>query len=81
WWVWTCVTGVLLGLFGLWYGPHLQRRRAEAAERRAVRGREAGLPAAAPPGPAGRAAGTQDSPPKDSNTVSSSDTPGNSTRS
>jgi hypothetical protein len=61
WWVWTCVTGVVLGFFGLLYVPHLQRRRAEADGR--------------------RAAGTQDSPLKDSNTVSSSDTPGSSTRS
>jgi hypothetical protein len=60
WWVWTCVTGLVLGFFGLWYVPHLQHRRAEAATRRAV---------------------AQDSPPKDSNTVSSSDTPGSSTRS
>jgi len=37
WWVWTCVAGLVLGLFGLWYVPHLQRRRAEAAAQRAVR--------------------------------------------
>jgi Protein of unknown function (DUF2530) len=61
WWLWTCVTGVVLGFFGLWYVPHLQRRRAEtAAQRAAVR---------------------QDSPENDSNTVSSSETPGMSTRS
>lgn len=36
WWVWTCVTGLVLGLFGLWYVPHLQRRRTEAAARRAA---------------------------------------------
>ena len=35
WWVWTCVTGVVLGGFGLFYVPHLQRRRAETAARRA----------------------------------------------
>ncbi len=37
WWVWTCVTGLVLGFFGLWYVPHLQRRRAEAATQRAAR--------------------------------------------
>jgi hypothetical protein len=74
WWVWTCVTGLVFGVFGLWYAPHLQRRRSETAERRAA-GREEGLPAAGAP------AGTQDSPLNDSNTVSSSETPGRSTRS
>ena len=39
WWVWTCVTGVVLGGFGLFYVPHLQRRRAEAAARRAGQAR------------------------------------------
>jgi hypothetical protein len=68
WWVWTCVTGVVLGFFGLLYVPHLQRRRAEAAARRTAQAAEDGLPA-------------QDSPLKDSNTVSSSDTPGSSTSS
>ena len=76
WWVWTCVTGLVFGSFGLWYAPHLQRRRAATAERRAAaRAPEAGLPAADAP------AGTQDSPLNDSNTVSSSETPGRSTRS
>jgi hypothetical protein len=62
WWVWTCVTGLVFGGFGLWYVPHLQRRRVAIAERRA-------------------AERAQDSPEKDSNTVSSSETPGRSTRS
>jgi H+/Cl- antiporter ClcA len=35
WWIWTCVTGVGLGLFGLVYVPILKRSRARAAERRA----------------------------------------------
>jgi hypothetical protein len=61
WWVWTCVAGVVFGLFGLFYAPHLQRSRAATAARRAAR--------------------RQDSPENDSNTVSSSATPGNSTRS
>ena len=35
WWIWTCATGCALGLFGLWYVPHLKRRRGGAAARRA----------------------------------------------
>ena len=59
WWIWTCVAGVLMGLFALWYVPRLKRGRARAAARRAQ------------------------SAPRDngSNTVSSTDTPGRSTRS
>jgi hypothetical protein len=69
WWAWTCVTGAGLGLFGLWYVPRLQRGRARLAERRAV-----GQPdEAAPPDHA--------PPENDSKTVSSSETPGRSTRS
>lgn len=34
-WIWTCVTGVGLGLFGLAYVPRLQRSRERAAARRA----------------------------------------------
>jgi hypothetical protein len=34
WWIWTCATGLGLGLFGLWYVPRLKRARARAAERR-----------------------------------------------
>ena len=75
WWVWTCVAGLVFGGFGLWYVPHLQGRRARVAERRAAaRAAEAGRPA-------GAQAGSQDSPPNDSNTVSSRETPGRSTRS
>ena len=74
WWVWTCVTGVVLGCFGLWYVPHLQRRRAGTAERRAAAHQD-GRPAGE------SAAGGQDSPPNDSNTVSSSEIPGRSTSS
>ena len=62
WWVWTAVTGLAMGVLGLWYVPYLQRRRAVMAARRASE----------------RA---QDSPENDSNTVSSSETPGSSTRS
>jgi len=62
WWIWTCVTGLAMGLFGLWYVPRFKRARARAAARRAA---------------------TAQSAPRDSgsNTVSSTDTPGKSTRS
>jgi len=60
WWIWTCLTGVVLGLFALWYVPRLKRSRANAAPR-----------------------ARDQSAPRDSgsNTVSSTDTPGKSTRS
>lgn len=28
WWLWVCVTGITIGLFGIWYIPRLQRSRA-----------------------------------------------------
>jgi Protein of unknown function (DUF2530) len=34
WWIWVCATGVVMGLFGLWYVPRLKRARARAAARR-----------------------------------------------
>lgn len=37
WWTWTCVTGLVFGLFGIWYVPRLKRNRERAAQRRAVR--------------------------------------------
>ncbi len=60
WWIWTCVTGLALGLFGMWYVPRLRRAKANAA----VRPRDQSAP---------RDSG--------SNTVSSTETPGKSTRS
>jgi hypothetical protein len=60
WWIWTCLAGVALGLFALWYVPRLKRSRAKAA----LRARDQSAP---------RDSG--------SNTVSSTDTPGKSTRS
>jgi len=57
WWIWTCVAGLGLGLFGLLYIPYLKRGRARAAAQ-ADRQRDSG-----------------------SNTVSSTDTPGRSTKS
>jgi hypothetical protein len=67
WWIWTCVTGLVMGLFGLWYVPRLKRGRSRAAARRA----------AAPSDEQAQSA------PRDSgsNTVSSTDTPGKSTMS
>ena len=35
WWIWTCVAGLALGLFGLWYVPRMKRARTRAAARRA----------------------------------------------
>ena len=35
WWIWTCATGLVMGLFGLWYVPRLKRARARAARRAA----------------------------------------------
>ncbi|MGH3199725.1 MAG: DUF2530 domain-containing protein [Streptosporangiaceae bacterium] len=73
WWIWTCVTGLAMGLFGLWYVPRLKRTRARAAAGRAAGG--------APDEAAGEA--QSQSAPRDngSNTASSTDTPGRSTRS
>jgi hypothetical protein len=34
WWVWTCAFGLAMGLFGLWYVPFLKRHRARLAARR-----------------------------------------------
>jgi hypothetical protein len=77
WWVWTCVAGLAFGIFGLWYVPRLKRGRAHAAAGRAE------AEAAAGPETAGPAVGEAQSAPRDSgsNTVSSTDTPGKSTRS
>ena len=88
WWTWTCAAGLGLGLFGLWYLPRLKRSRTRAAQFRA----QALL--ARPEEPAGpgepSALGAPDEPvgqdqsaPRDSGskTVSSTETPGRSTRS
>jgi len=34
WWIWSCVAGVGLGLFGVLYVPRLKRSRSRAGERR-----------------------------------------------
>lgn len=64
WWIWTCATGLGMGLFGLWYVPFLKRGRARVA--------------AARTGPATETDVQRES---GSKTVSSTDTPGSSTRS
>jgi hypothetical protein len=66
WWVWTCVTGLAMGLFALWYVPVLKRGRLRAAERR-------GQPSGADSGYVSRDSGSK--------TVSSTETPGSSTKS
>jgi hypothetical protein len=59
WWIWTCVAGMAMGLFGVWYVPFLKRRRAgETQPSSGYVSRDSG-----------------------SNTVSSTETPGKSTRS
>ena len=67
WWIWTCVAGVCMGLFALWYVPVFKRARARKAQRRA----ESLAAAGAQPEPGS----------SDSKTVSSTETPGTSTRS
>jgi hypothetical protein len=74
WWLWTCVVGIAMGLFGLWYVPFLKRRRARTAAQRAALAAETEV------------SGTQlssgyESRDNGSNTVSSTETPGKSTRS
>ncbi len=96
WWVWTCAFGLAMGLFGMWYVPFLKRHRARLAARRGqlsavsdpsvseasdpgpavseVAVSEVGVPPAGPDsGYVSRESG--------SNTVSSTETPGRSTKS
>jgi Protein of unknown function (DUF2530) len=71
WWIWTCVAGLALGLFAIWYVPRLKRSRARSAADRAS-GQEQG---------SGQAGGQSAPRASGSNTVSSTETPGKSTRS
>jgi len=66
WWVWTCVTGLAMGLFALWYVPVLKRGRQRAAAHR-------DQPSGADSGYVSRDSGSK--------TVSSTETPGRSTKS
>jgi hypothetical protein len=68
WWIWTCAVGVAMGLFALWYVPYFKRARARKAQRRAET-RPARPVRQLEPGSS------------DSKTVSSTETPGTSTRS
>lgn len=67
WWIWTCAVGVAMGLFALWYVPRFKRARARKAQRRT--GIRAAVATQPEPGSS------------DSKTVSSTETPGTSTRS
>jgi hypothetical protein len=82
WWIWTCVAGMAMGLFGLWYVPFLKRRRAGLAAAHAELAGGEPAPGEVPsaPGEAQSSSGyvSRDS---GSNTVSSTETPGKSTRS
>ena len=84
WWIWTCVTGVCMGLFALWYVPRFKRARARKARQRAeaqagaagaAQASAAGQAGGAAPVPADGAAGGQPWS-SDSKTVSSTETPG-----
>ena len=66
WWVWTCVTGLAMGLFALWYVPVLKRGRQRAAAHRDQ------------PSDVGSGYVSRDS---GSKSVSSTETPGRSTKS
>jgi len=83
WWVWTCAFGLAMGLFGLWYVPFLKRHRARLAARRAQLD-EASEPEVVS-GPDGVSGSAPDSGyvsrESGSNTVSSTETPGRSTKS
>lgn len=76
WWVWTCACGTVMGLFGLWYVPFLKRRRERLAAGRAAitEPEESGAQLSEP-------ASGYVSRDNGSNTVSSTETPGKSTRS
>jgi hypothetical protein len=79
WWIWTCVAGVSMGLFGLWYVPRMKRMRARKAQRRAEARAAEQAPGAGHATGAGQAPGAgQGGQPwsSDSKTVSSTETPG-----
>ena len=65
WWVWACVTGLAMGLFALWYVPVLKRGRQRAATQRDQPSGDSGY----------------ESRDNGSKTVSSTETPGSSTKS
>ncbi|MCL2585789.1 MAG: DUF2530 domain-containing protein [Streptosporangiales bacterium] len=73
WWLWTCAAGLCMGLFGLWYVPRLKNSRARAAARRSLPPGQASGQFSAEPSSESRDSGSK--------TVSSTETPGSSTRS
>jgi hypothetical protein len=97
WWTWTCVAGLGLGLFGLWYLPRLKRSRTRAAQARAqalLAAPEQSETPEEPTAPEEPADPEDSTAPKEpaaldqsaprasgSKTVSSTETPGRSTRS
>jgi hypothetical protein len=86
WWVWTCAFGLVMGLFGLWYVPFLKRHRARLAARRGQlsEGSDPEPPASSvseTPGPPTGPDSGYVSRERGSNTVSSTETPGRSTKS
>ena len=88
WWVWTCAFGLAMGLFGLWYVPFLKRHRARLAARRGqpseVSEPEASVSGVSVSETSGPAAGPDSgyvSRESGSKTVSSTETPGRSTKS
>jgi hypothetical protein len=68
WWIWTCVTGIAMGLFALWYVPFLKRKRDRIAAGHARLAED-------------QSSSEYVSRDSGSKTVSSTETPGNSTRS
>lgn len=81
WWIWTCATGVLMGLFGLWYVPVLKRRRARMAADRAKAAADQASSTVDTAGQEAQLSSGYESRDSGSNTVSSTETPGKSTRS
>lgn len=90
WWLWTCTAGLVMGLFALWYVPFLKGKRARDAARHEAQSAEpAELELSGPAAASGSAAASCAAEPESgyvsrdsgSNTVSSTDTPGSSTRS
>lgn len=95
WWVWTCAFGFAMGLFGLWYVPFLKRHRARLAARQAQLSESPALEVPVPDSPAAgdgvcadRGISEMSGPDSGyvsresgSNTVSSTETPGRSTKS
>ena len=83
--MWVCVLGLGMGLFGLWYVPRLKRARARSAARRGQpRGDVTSDAERAGPGRLTRrhaAPGSGYLCSSGSKTVSSTETPGMSTRS